>query len=324
MAGPSVLVTGTSGFLGGALGRHLRAAGYRVTGLSRRPPRPGSVDDRVQHDLSAPLPRDVAGHDVIVHAAALASPWASPAAYHDHIVRATRHVLDHADRSGGVYTILISTTAVFYRFGDQYDITEDTPFPPESINGYAAAKREAEALFAARRPDGLIIRPRAIYGPGDSVLFPRVLRAARRGLLPRILRPDGRSAMADLVYVGNLVHAIEAAIRLRLSGNLNVTDACPQDTYALLTGVLDRLGYPRPRLSLSLDQAMKMAAAAEWLSAHLFGWREPPITRFGVSAVAHAKTFDVSRMLALLGPPPFTPEQGIAAFIDWQRAGAIP
>lgn len=323
-AATSVLVTGTSGFLGGALGRHLRDLGYRVTGVSRRPARPGAVDHQVRHDLLMPLPHDLARHDVVVHAAALASPWASPAAYQGHIVQATRHVLDYAERTDAERFILISTTAVFYILGDQFGITEDTPFPATAVNGYAAAKREAETLVSRRRPESLIIRPRAIYGPGDTVLFPRVLRAARKGLLPRIVRPDGRAAMADLVYIGNLVHAIEAALRLGLTGTVNVTDACPQDTYALLCDVLARLGYRQPRFVLSLDAAMRLATAAEWLSAHCFGWREPPLTRFGVSAVAHSKTFDVRRMLGSLGPPPFTPDQGIAAFVAWQRAGAGP
>jgi nucleoside-diphosphate-sugar epimerase len=319
----SALVTGTSGFLGSALGRHLRASGYRVTGISRHPPRPNATDNYIKHDLAAPLPSDLPRHDVIIHAAALASPWAKPTDYQSNIVEATRHILDYALRTKGDHFVLISTTAVFYILDDQFDITEETPFPHMPINGYAAAKRQAEQLVSSRWDKALIIRPRAIYGPGDTVLFPRILKAASKGLLPQIVRSNDTKARADLVYIGNLVHAIEFAIRKKLSGCINITDACPQDTNTLLGEVLERLGYPLPKFRLSVEKAMRLAYIAEWTSAHFFNWREPPITRFGVSSVAHSKTFDVRRMLELIGPPPFTPEQGIAAFVEWHKAGAI-
>lgn len=324
MTAGTALITGTSGFLGGALGRHLRSAGWKVTGLSRGPARRGSVDRQILHDLSKPLPSDLPRYDVIIHAAALASPWASPAAYQAHIVEATANLLHHAkERQAGRF-IFISTTAVFYILDDQFDLTEDSPLPSPPANLYAGAKREAERLVREQCPDALILRPRAIYGPGDTVLFPRILRAAAKGVLPRIVRPDGSAAVADMVYIGNLVHAIERSITLGVSGAINVTDACPQQTDRLLAGVLSRLGYPPPRLRLSVPVAMRMARVAEAISGPLRGWREPPITRFGVSAVAHSKTFDVTRMLSELGPPLFTPEQGMNAFIDWQKAGAVP
>ncbi|ASG25055.1 NAD-dependent epimerase/dehydratase family protein [Nitrospirillum viridazoti] len=319
-----VLITGTSGFLGGALGRHLRGLGWEVTGLSRSAARSGSVDHQILHDLSRPLPPDLPRHDVVIHAAALASPWAPPAAYQANILDATAHLLRYVQDKETSQFIFISTTAVFYILGDQFDLTEDSPFPTLPANLYAAAKREAERLVLTQRSDALILRPRAIYGPGDTVLFPRILRAAAKGMLPRIVRPDGGTAVADMVYIGNLVHAIERSITLRISGTINITDASPQETDRLLGSVLSRLGYPPPRLRIPVAAAMRAARVAEQISARLLGWREPPITRFGVSAVAHSKTFDVTRMLSLLGPPPFTPEQGFDAFIDWQKAGAVP
>src|SRR5689334_1301586 len=128
-----VLVTGVSGFVGGALGRHLRAlGGYLVTGVSRTPARPGSVDAFVAHDLTQPIPPDWPGHDVVVHCAALSSPWASPAAYRRQNVEATANLLEYVRRSGGrgaPRVVFISSSSVFYRHGDQLGIREETPLP---------------------------------------------------------------------------------------------------------------------------------------------------------------------------------------------------
>ncbi|MEW6639028.1 MAG: NAD(P)-dependent oxidoreductase [Pseudomonadota bacterium] len=319
---PTILITGTSGFVGSALGRALRARGFEVTGVSRRPARAGAVDRQLQHDLAAPLQPDLPRADIVVHAAALASPWARPADYRRNIVDATRHMLAHARRTGAEHFVLISTTAVLYRAGDQFGLTEDDPYPAEPINGYAAAKRAAEEEVRAAWPTASILRPRAVYGPGDTVLFPRILDAARKGVLPRIVRADGVSPVADVVYIDNLVHAVAVAIARRLAGVVHVTDGQPVDTGHLLAEVLTRLGIPQPKFRWSYANAMRLAAVAEWGSRNFFGWREPPITRFGVSALTHCKTFAPQRMLALIGPPPVTTAEGVAAFVAWQQAGA--
>lgn len=316
-----VAITGTSGFVGGALATEMRRCGWRVLGLSRRPARV-AVDRDVRHDLSLPVPADVPPVDVVVHAAALAAPWAAPDTFRRHIVETTRNALAYARRAGAGHFVLISSTAVLYREGDQFDLAETSPWPKRPINGYAAAKREAEALVAVEWPGATILRPRAVYGPGDTVLFPRILAAARKGLLPRIRRADGASPVADLVFVGNLVHAIRVAAETRLAGVLHATDGAPVETAALLADVLARLGIPAPRLTLSATTAMRIAGAAEWLSRTALNWREPPITRFGVSAMVHSKTFDPARMRAAIGPLPFTTREGVAAFVVHERARA--
>ncbi len=71
-----VLITGVSGFVGGALGVYLRSlGGYHVTGVSRGAARAGSVDAFFSWDLTRPLPSDLGRFDAVVHAAALSAPW---------------------------------------------------------------------------------------------------------------------------------------------------------------------------------------------------------------------------------------------------------
>ncbi|MGE0045363.1 MAG: NAD-dependent epimerase/dehydratase family protein, partial [Hyphomonadaceae bacterium] len=93
-----ILVTGSSGFVGGALGRWLREhEGAHVTGLSRTPPREGACDERVAHDLALGAPF-LPAYDAIVHCAALAAPWAKPAAYERANIDGLRHMLANARR----------------------------------------------------------------------------------------------------------------------------------------------------------------------------------------------------------------------------------
>lgn len=315
-----ILITGTSGFLGGALGQHLRNCGHHVTGISRRKSREGSVDFHVSHDLANPLPGNLGKFDVLFHAAALASPWASPKDFRLNIEQASQNIVDYVKINKIPRLINISSTSVHYIMADQYDISEETPLPKKAINQYAESKLAAENLILENITDALSVRPRAIYGPGDTVLLPRLLRAARNGMLPQIIRNDGISPRSDLIYIGNLVNILEAAIEKNINGVINVTDNNTVNTEELLSYIFKRLNYPKPRFNLSVNTAMRVAKTAEFLSKTLACWKEPPITQFGVSALVHSKTFNVEKMLNVFGAPKYKTKEGVEAFINWHQS----
>jgi nucleoside-diphosphate-sugar epimerase len=310
---PSVLITGASGFVGGALAVHLTRLGYEVTGLSRR------ASSTIQHDLSRPIPDSIGGYDAIVHCAALSSPWASPDSFHSNNVTATRNLLDYATCSGCRRFVFISSSSVYYQHGDQFNLSEATPLPDKPINQYAATKREAELLVQQSKLSTIILRPRAVFGPGDTVLFPRLLRAASKGAMALFTRPDGLTPRGDLIYIDNLSHFIERAIVSSETGCFNLTNAEPVDLYAFLNNVFTSVGLPPVRRRIPVGLAFTMAGALEFASRTMFGYREPPITRFGVEVLSYSKTFDVSKATAAFGPPPISVEEGVARFIAWQK-----
>jgi nucleoside-diphosphate-sugar epimerase len=314
-----ILLTGVSGFVGGALGRHLRAAGHHVVGISRTPPRAGATDAFRAWDVSEALPDDLGDFDAIVHAAALASPWANPSTYVRINVRGTANVLDLARRSGAGHFVFISSSSVHYADGDQFGITETTPLPAQPTNAYAASKRAAEALVREAGMPHAILRPRAVFGVGDTVLFPRVLRAARLRMLPRFVRPDGQRTIGDVISIDNLVHTIGRAVELRATGDYNLTDGKPVDLYDFLGDVLARLGLPAPKARLPVGAAMAFAGMLESASKHAFGWREPPLTRFGVAVFSQSKTFDIGKAVAAFGPPPVPTAVAVERFVSWLK-----
>lgn len=309
-----ILLTGPSGFLGGALGRLLRAHGHHVTGLSRSQPRPASTDAFQACDLSRdPLP--TTSFDAIIHCAALASPWAPASAFTRHNVLATRRLL--ALPTG--HFLFISSSSVHYTWGDQFHIRESDPFPLTPINEYARSKREAEALVRASPTPHTILRPRAIFGPEDTVLFPRILRAAKSGALPRITREDQQPTLADLIYIDNLTHYIHRALEQQSTGTYNLTNAEPVDTFHFLAQIFADLHYPPIQKQLPRRWAFRLARLLECLSALSGNHWEPPLTRFGVDVMVHSKTFDVSRAIQTFGPPPIKIEDARQRFVAWQR-----
>ncbi len=329
---PTLLLTGSNGFIGGYAVDAAHAAGWRVVGIGRtaapaRTPTGSMVDRYVRHDLRHPL---AAGPDeqvdAIVHGAALASPWAAPRDYIAHNITATRHVLDWAAAHGHPPVHFVSSSSVFYRPTDQFDIRESTPIPPdeEQVNGYSRSKAVAERLVAAYEPyrgPWSILRPRAVIGPGDTVVLPRVVEAARRGQLPLFRRRDGRAVRCDLTPVQTVAHDIVAAVTTGATGAYNLTNGESVELYPFLIDVLQRLDVPTPTRRLPVGLAMAAAGLAEQVSARFLDYREPAITRFGISMFAYSKTFDATRARAAFGPPPLSLAECVDGMVaSWDRA----
>lgn len=325
-----MLVTGASGFVGGALLRRLAAeGGHDAVGLSRRPPAEATgtrwCAADLERALGPQLPADLAGWqpEVVVHAAARVSPWGPPARFVAQNVTATQHLLDWAAALPQPPRVVhVSTSSVHYTSHDQLGIREDDPLPARPINAYAATKRAAEDLVRGYAGPWVVLRPRAVIGPGDTHLLPRVLDAARRGALPAIVRDP--PAMGDLVDIDTLVgYLLRAATTPEALGRtINVSNGEPVDLQATVLSLLGRLGLPAPTRRVRPAAAMAAAAALEAL------WRagrraeEPPITRYGVTVFTVSKTFDVTACRTLLGPPERTLAEAIELVVaDELRRG---
>lgn len=311
-----ILVTGASGFVGSALlDRFATRDDLQLHGIGRR------ALTRANYtalDLSRPFDLDFRP-DVVIHAAARSSPWGSSQEYRRHNVDATREVLDWCRRHGLPRVVYVSSSSVFYRDADQFDLREDSAIGPAFVNEYAATKYAGERLVADYPGAWVIARPRAVFGPGDTVLFPRILRAARRGRLPLI--ETGRApAVGDLIYIETLCdYLLTLALRDELRGSYNLTNNAPIAIQTFLLDTFERLGLPAPRRRVSLRLARNAAAFGEWLYRTFRLPGEPPITRFGVGVFTQSKTFDATRMLRDLGPPSVSLADGVARFVDWQR-----
>jgi nucleoside-diphosphate-sugar epimerase len=316
-----VLITGGSGFIGGCLWTRFLELGWDVIATGRRPiARPGYV----QHDLARPMPAALEQRfDVVIHAAARSSPWGRRREFAADNVDATKRILAMGTQHGLPRIIYVSSSSVYYQPSDQLAITEATSLPARQINLYSASKRQAEQLVQRYPGAWAIVRPRAVFGPGDTVLLPRILRAAAAGTLP-LLKPKRGEVVGDLIYIDNLVDCIvRAALDRTISGCTNLTNNEPVPILAFLLEIFAKLGIPTPRRSLSVSSAMVLAGLLEFVYGVWLPAREPPITRFGVHVFAYSKTFDVSKMLATMGPPRVSVQEGVERTVAWVQGGGL-
>lgn len=298
-----VHITGSSGFIGSHLTAAFREAGHEVSGSSR-----SGRQGALAWDWSTG-PAPLGDLDVLVHNAALSSPFAARSAYHRDNVEATRHALEAARRSGCRRFLYISSSSVVYRPEDQLNLDESTPPPETFVNRYAETKYAGELLVRSSGLPFWIIRPRAVFGPGDRVLLPRILRAARAGLFPDF----GRPVRSDLVYVRNLADLVVQAAQHEVRDE--VVFATNQETVeidAFLQLVFAELKLKPRRPRVPVPVASALAGALEGVSTVFTGARwEPPLTRFGVSVFAYSKTFSPDRQRLWFGTPRWSLRDGL-------------
>lgn len=307
--GGRVLITGATGFLGGTVLRMLQAQGRPMLAQGRNPARLAGLGVPVlRWDLTRPLPDipELAEVDAVVHCAALSSPFGRLADFHAANVAGTAAVLALAQRLGVRRFVHISSPSVLFAPRDQLALDETAPLPPP-FTPYARTKAEAEALvLAATGLSPVLLRPRGLYGAGDTALLPRLLQAARTRPLPLF---RGGRARIDLTHVEDAGAAILAALDAgpeAASQIFHISGGEVLPVTEIASRACARAGVPLRWRRMPLAPALLAAGAMERL-ALMTGAREPAVTRYGLALFAYAQSLDISKARRLLGWSPRIP-----------------
>lgn len=294
-------MTGASGFVGGAVCRDLAGRGHDVIAFGRRPAvdpaQVGGVEYRTWDIARGPLavPPPV---DAVVHSAAAVADWGPWREFVAVNVSGTLAVLRTFPDARLVH---VSTASVYAPDVPRSMLTEDAGPAPRLRDAYGATKAAAERLISARRPDAVVLRPHAVYGPGDPTLLPRLLAARTLGVLPC---PGSGRQLISLTSVANLVAAVRCGLDTGASGPFNVTDAAPVAVGHLLREVLERLGLPPRVLPVPAAAADVVARVSEALYTAAGVRRAPRLTRYAVAQLAGEYTLDITAARTRLGYRP--------------------
>jgi nucleoside-diphosphate-sugar epimerase len=190
---------------------------------------------------------------------------------------------------------------------------ERTPLAFDSPVAYSATKAAAEAaVLAAGGLETIVIRPRFVWGPGDTTLVPVMADMVRRG---RFRWAGGGRHLTSTIHLDNCVHALVlAADSGRPGAAYFVTDGEPVEFRAFVTALLATQGVTAPDGSVpgAVARAAAVAGEGAWRALRLPG--APPLTRFGSWFASLECTLDDSRARAELGyAPVVTREAGLAA-----------
>jgi len=274
----TVALTGATGFIGRVLLRHLREQGFQVRALYRpSSPPPPNLADSVQWQAGDLADQDslralVAGADSIVHCAGA--------------VRGTTLQQFKKVNTDGVARLLEAATE---QKVSRFLLISSLAAREPALSAYAASKKLGEDVLMEQdgRISWDILRPPAVYGPGDREMQP-LLQLIKRGIVPMIGSKDARFS---LLYVDDLAAAVIQLLkseRAETGRCFELHDGHPngyswQQIALIATQLNGKKPYcfPIPRL------VMQILASANAALARLVGY-QPMLTPGKVREIFHS------------------------------------
>lgn len=280
-----IFVTGGSGFVGGAAIKHFVARGDAVRAMSRSEKSDAAIKalgaTPVRCDLENVGAANIGDAEAVVHCAAFVEQWGPKDAWKRFNVDGAARMLKAARDAGVKRFIHISTESVLWRGQSLNGADETYPLAPNSPYPYASTKAQAEQLVtAANAPpfETIILRPRFIWGPGDTTLLPLIEHMSKTGGWMWV--NHGR-VQTSTTHVSNLVHAIELALtKGKAGGTYFILDDGVRSMHDMIGCMAASRGITLPEKSVPAWFADMLGATCEmvWGAFPMKG--DPPLTRF--------------------------------------------
>jgi len=283
------------------------ASADKVRGLGAIPV-PGDLDD------VAGLQTGAEGCEYAFHAAAALGEWGKREDFVKGNVQGTANALAACRQAHVRRFVHVGTEAALLVGQPLVNADETVPLRPDSKAHYSATKAMAEQAVVASTGDGfetVVLRPRLVWGPGDTTILPALVAAVEEGKFAWL---GGGKHRTSTTHVDNVVEGLVlAATKGRAGEAYFVTDGEPVVFREFVTDLLATAGVSAPKRSMPVFLARGVAAAAEGTWNLLGRTSTPPLTRLAVWLSARECTIDISKARRELGYEPVkTVEQGMA------------
>lgn len=315
------VVTGATGFIGGALITKLLAHGIEVIAVSRSASSAACPGDTPITWKKADVTRSetveglFAESDYVIHAAGRLGEFGVPESDYMHLhVDGARHVLDQIAKTNPTAKVLyISSPGVLGPIaGEPAD--ESAPLRPS--NPYERSKAAAEELVQRYAQAGMqvvIARPEFVYGPGDTHVL-GLFKAVQQGRFFYV--GDGLNTCHP-TFIADAAEGLWRCLELGMPGEIyHITGPRAVTFRELAQTIAQVLGVPAPRLSLPKRVATVIAAGFE-AAAKMTG-RRPPLSRTGVAFFSEDRRFSWAKAQRDLAyTPQYDLEEGVRLTVDW-------
>ena len=241
-----VLITGATGFLGKYVVEELKNNGYQVVAFGRNEKIGKTlIDSNVEFfkgdiENKEDLLRAFQGCSAVIHAAALSTVWGKWSNFYKVNVLGTRNIVEICEKQG-LKLVFVSSPSIYAGAKDQLDVKENEAPKDNNLNFYIKSKIMAENIINNSKLNYMIIRPRGLFGIGDTSIIPRLLVLNKKMGIP--LFADGKQKV-DVTCVENVAYALRLALENEKYSRqtYNITNDEPIEFKEILTLFFNEMG----------------------------------------------------------------------------------
>jgi len=321
-----VLVTGATGFLGKYVVEELAEQGYQVRAFGRNLKAGRQLEGPLVEFFAGDFTREeeifaaCEGVDAVVHAGALSTIWGPWEQFYQTNVVGTKLVMEACRHFGVQRLVYISSPSVYAAPRDQLAIKEEAAPQENELNFYIKSKLMAERIVRSYpQVPSVILRPRGLFGIGDTSIFPRILRLSQKLAIPLIR--NGQQMM-DMTCVENVALAVRLALEFpEAQGQVyNITNGESRSFKDMLDEALDSLQVRKRYVKLPAAFLGLLAQGFESFYRFFNIEKEPPLTLYTYYLMRYSQTLDISAAVRDLGyQPKLTISEGIAKYVQHYR-----
>lgn len=321
-----ILVTGATGFTGSNLTKFLLDNGENVIVLVRDKSKLGNLINYKNLDIvegniydKSVVDKAMSGVKTVFNVAAIYRTSGIPdQVYWDTHVKGTELLLEAALKEGVKKFVHTSTVGVHGDVGTDVPADESSPFSPGDI--YQITKLEGEKLVHKfHKEKGLpvvVIRPTAIYGPGDLRLL-KLFKIASHKI--SLILGNGKIKY-HMVYIDDLVQGFILASKVdnAVGQEFIIGGEDAKSLNEILDDIGIAIGKKINKLYLPALPFQIIGTIAEKIFIPL--GINPPIYRRRVDFFTKSRSFDISKAKSILNyTPKFSLMQGIKLTADWYK-----
>ena len=296
-----VLVTGAYGFLGKYVIDELVKNNYKVLAFGRNKTKMQQlkkknvdifIGDFCNKDDALKATENV---DYVIHCGALSTVWGKREDFINTNVNGTMNLVESCRKNKVKRFVYVSSPSIYAGKMDRTNIKENDYDDNNKLNYYIESKILAEKeLDKNRDVNWVIIRPRGLFGIGDTSIIPRLIRVNSKIGLPLFNKGTN---YVDMTCVENVAHALRLCLESEKAvGNIyNITNGEPQCFKDLLEELFDKLGVKPKYMFININVIYFISCLIELFYKTFRIYKEPMLTKYNVCTLGYSQTLDITK-----------------------------
>lgn len=319
-----ILLTGATGFLGKYVIDELKNNSYQIVAFGRNKKVGEALIDKNVEFYKGDIENldDLFGASqncsAVIHAAALSTVWGKWEDFYNVNVLGTKNIVQLCEEKN-LKLVFVSSPSIYAGAKDQLDVKEDEAPKENNLNFYIKSKIMAEDIIKSSSLNYMIIRPRGLFGIGDTSIIPRLLDLNKKMGIPLFV--DGKQKV-DVTCVENVAYAL----RLALENNeysreiYNITNDEPIEFKEILTLFFNEMGTEGKYLKWNYNLVLPLVSLLEKFYKFFNIGKEPPLTKYTLYLMRYSQTLNIDKAKRELGYyPKLSILEGVKKYVEHNK-----